>query len=57
MPSALLMQQSGPQVGPQGQSKTVTVTITGTCGAHHTRRVVKASPCSALARLPCVFLT
>jgi hypothetical protein len=29
MPTALLMQQSGPQAGPQGQSKTVTVTITG----------------------------
>jgi len=29
MPTALLMQQSGPQAGPQGQSKTTTVTITG----------------------------
>lgn len=29
MPTALLMQQSGPQAGPQGQSKTVTITITG----------------------------
>ena len=41
MPTALLMQQSGPQAGPQGQSKTVTITITGACGAHRTRRVLR----------------